>query len=171
MLKKITQKELDIVLEKHRLWLERKDGGERADLSYTDLSYLDFLEANLKFANFRHSNLKHVWLLGTNLEAANLLDTNLEEAFICNTNLNNIGYNKKIYQVTDVGRDNGYTYFIPESHKVICGFWNHFEGGTLEEFEKRVESVYGEDGEYPNEKYYRQYRAVIRYFEMLRDVR
>ena len=36
-LRKITQEQLEEILLKHKLWLENKEDGERADLSYCDL--------------------------------------------------------------------------------------------------------------------------------------
>ena len=29
------------IIRKHKLWLEDKEGGERADLTYADLRYVD----------------------------------------------------------------------------------------------------------------------------------
>ena len=45
-LKKITQEQLEGVLLKHKLWLENKEGGKRADLSYCDLRYAYLTGAN-----------------------------------------------------------------------------------------------------------------------------
>ena len=36
-LRKISQEQLEEILRKYELWLERKEDGERADLSYCDL--------------------------------------------------------------------------------------------------------------------------------------
>ena len=36
-MKKITKEELEVFLRKHKLWLENKEGGERADLRRADL--------------------------------------------------------------------------------------------------------------------------------------
>ena len=54
-LRKITQEQLEEILYKHELWLEGKEDGERADLSYVDLegaylAYADLENANLKYA-------------------------------------------------------------------------------------------------------------------------
>lgn len=99
-LRKITQDELEEILEKHKLWLE-SDGydGERADLSYTDLSGLNLVNANLSRANLRSANmagadlrlsklrfslLSDVNLVGAKLTYANMKFANLERA--------NLGY-------------------------------------------------------------------------------
>ena len=54
-----------------------------------------------------------------------------------------------------------------EDDNVVCGCWNNYKGGTLEEFKKRVESVYDKNGESPNKKYYGQYMAAIEFFEKM----
>src|SRR5574343_6133 len=54
--------ELKEVLDKHTLFLEGKDGGERADLRYADLRY-----ANLRYADLRCADLSGANLFGSNL--------------------------------------------------------------------------------------------------------
>lgn len=66
-------------------------------------------------------------------------------------------------------RDATTTYCV-EDDNVVCGCWNDYEGGTLEEFKKRVESVYGEDGKTPNKKYHTQYTAAIEFFEKMAEL-
>lgn len=48
--------------------------------------------------------------------------------------------------------------------------WNHYKGGTLADFKERVKNIYGEYGEIPNEKYYRQYMAAIEFFEKMAEL-
>ena len=43
----ISKEELNNILEKHKMWLDNKPGGERADLSGADLSGADLCDANL----------------------------------------------------------------------------------------------------------------------------
>ena len=71
-LRKITQEQLEEILHKHELWLEDKEGGEKADLSYVDLAGADLTGANLRCAN----------LIGANLGDANLGYANLENTII-----------------------------------------------------------------------------------------
>lgn len=66
-MKRITQEELEVFLRKHKLWLENKKGGERADLSRADLSW-----ANLSGANLSGADLSGADLSGANLSGANL---------------------------------------------------------------------------------------------------
>lgn len=54
---------------------------------------------------------------------------------------------------------------------VVCGCWNDYRGGTLDEFRVRVENVYGTDGTKPNERYYAEYMAAIEFFEKMRGLK
>ena len=76
-MRKITKDELDVFLRKHKLWLENKEGGERANLGGADLR-----EANLGGADLREANL---W--GANLGGANLWGADLREANLGGANL------------------------------------------------------------------------------------
>ena len=66
-MKTYTPEELAEVLEKHRLWLDDEEGGERADLSYANLRGANLRGANLSYANLGDANLR-----GANLDGANL---------------------------------------------------------------------------------------------------
>jgi len=72
--------ELKEVLDKHTLFLEGKDGGERADLRYANLRYADFRYADLRYANLRSADLRGADLSGANLSGANLSGSNLSGA-------------------------------------------------------------------------------------------
>ena len=66
-MKKITKEELEVFLRKHKLWLEDKDGGERAYLSGADLS-----GADLRGADLRGAYLRGAYLRGADLSEAYL---------------------------------------------------------------------------------------------------
>lgn len=66
---------LQEILEKHRSWLEDKEGGVRADLRYADLS-----RANLRGANLIGANLRYANLLGADLRGADLRGADLSRA-------------------------------------------------------------------------------------------
>ncbi len=89
-LREITREELDMILLKHKRWLDT-DGqeGERADLSYTDLRYVDLLwymytnsmmYVDLEYANLRGANLTHAGLYRVKLFHADLKDADLSYA-------------------------------------------------------------------------------------------
>jgi len=66
-MKRITQEELEVFLRKHKLWLENKPGGERANLRYANLR-----SANLSYANLRSADLRDANLRDANLRSADL---------------------------------------------------------------------------------------------------
>ena len=58
----MTQEELNEILGKHKKWLNNEPGGERADLSHSDL----------RGSNLSYSNLSACDLRGSNLSGCNL---------------------------------------------------------------------------------------------------
>ena len=74
------EKELKIILEKHRAWLADSEDGERANLRGADLREADLRGANLSWANLIKADLKEADLRGANLRGANLREANLRGA-------------------------------------------------------------------------------------------
>ena len=143
-----------------------------ADLRGTDLRGTDFegtnLEsADLRYANLKGANLKDVDLRDVDLRGADLRGTDLEDTYLGGTYLKGADLNKTYYQITRIGSRNATTTYCVEDDNVVCGCWNNYRGGTLEEFKKRVESVYGKEGEMPHKKYCTQYTAAIEFFEKM----
>ena len=68
-------KKLKDILAKHKLWLDEKPGGQRANLQEANLQWANLQEANLQGANLRQANLQEA-----NLQRANLQEANLQEA-------------------------------------------------------------------------------------------
>jgi len=64
----VDQKELNMILDAHKKWLNNEDGGVRADLR----------RANLRRANLRRANLTDANLTDAKLKDANLTDANLD---------------------------------------------------------------------------------------------
>ena len=62
------QEELNEALKKHRLWLQNKSGGERADLRWADLREADLREADLSRADLRWADLRGADLRGADLD-------------------------------------------------------------------------------------------------------
>ena len=87
-LRKITKEELDMILKNHEQWLktEGKDG-ERANLSYTDLTGVDLIWANLSGANLSWTNLHGAMLAYANLQGSNLSGANLKYAYLVGADL------------------------------------------------------------------------------------
>lgn len=61
------KKELDLILEKHKKWLNDENDGERANLRYANLQDANLQDADLQGADLRYANLQ-----GANLQGADL---------------------------------------------------------------------------------------------------
>ena len=87
-MKKLTQKQINKILEGHKHWLNEDCKGWEtmmADFSYcelnhTDLSHTNLHGANLSYANLSYANLSYANLRDANLSYANLRDANLHGA-------------------------------------------------------------------------------------------
>ena len=154
---RITQEKLKEIIASHGKWLRYENGGERANLGGADLRGAVLSGAVLRCAVLRCADLR-----GAVLSGADLRDANLGGAVLSGADLN-----KTYYQIARVGSRNATTTYCVEDDNVVCGCWNNYKGGTLEEFQKRVESVYGEEGKMPRKKYYTQYMAAIEFFEKM----
>ena len=86
------------------------------------------------------------------------------------SNLSGSELDKKYYQVVRIGSRKGTTTYNATDDIVLCGCWNGYEGGTLDEFTARVERVYGDGGSNPNKQYYAEYMAAIEFFKKIREV-
>ena len=54
----MNSEELQVILDKHQKWLRCEKGGERADLTFVDLSSANLYGANLRSANLEDANLR-----------------------------------------------------------------------------------------------------------------
>ena len=73
----MTQAELNEILEKHKKWLNNEPGGERANLSGSDLSCSNLSRCNLSRCNLSHCNLSACDLCGSNLRGSDLRGSDL----------------------------------------------------------------------------------------------
>ena len=76
------QKELEEILEKHKKWLLNEDGGERANLAYTDLRYAVLQGADLRGAILKYADLQDADLAYTDLRDADLKSAVLRGAIL-----------------------------------------------------------------------------------------
>ena len=74
------QKELDKILELHKMWLWGDANGKRANLYGADLYDADLYGANLRGANLYGANLRGADLYGADLRGANLRGADLRGA-------------------------------------------------------------------------------------------
>jgi len=193
---KISAKKLQEIIKSHGRWLRNEEGGERAnlrgadlssaDLSGADLSGADLSSANLRSANLRGANLRgadlssanlrgadlsSADLSGADLSGADLRGADLSSADLSSANLRGADLDKTYYQVVRIGSRRGTTTYCVDDDNVLCGCWNNYKGGTLEEFKTRVESVYGREGNNPNEQYYDEYMAAITFFAAMKEMK
>lgn len=66
------EKELDLILEKHKKWLNDENDGERANLRYANLRYADLRGANLQNVDLQNVDLRYADLRDANLQGADL---------------------------------------------------------------------------------------------------
>jgi len=76
----MNQDELNVILQKHKDWLDGAEGGKRADLQRAGLRHADLRHANLRGADLTGADLRHADLRGANLRSANLTGANLTGA-------------------------------------------------------------------------------------------
>ena len=105
------------------------------------------------------------------LSGADLRSANLRSADLRSANLRGADLDKTYYQVVRIGSRRGTTTYCVDDDNVLCGCWNNYKGGTLEEFKTRVESVYGREGNNPNEQYYDEYMAAITFFAAMKEMK
>ena len=106
-----------------------------------------------------------------NLRSADLSSADLSSADLSGADLRSADLDKTYYQVVRVGSRRGITTYCVDDDNVLCGCWNGYKGGTLDEFKTRVESVYGREGNNPNEQYYDEYMAAITFFAAMKEMK
>ena len=163
---KISAKKLQEIIKSHGRWLRNEEGGERANLRGADLSSAYLSSADLSSADLSGANLSGADLSGADLRGAYLRGADLSSA-----NLSGADLDKTYYQVVRIGSRRGTTTYCVDDDNVLCGCWNNYKGGTLEEFKTRVESVYGREGNNPNEQYYDEYMAAITFFAAMKEMK
>ena len=168
---KISAEKLQEIIESHGRWLRNEEGGERANLRRADLSGADLRGADLRSADLYCADLSGANLRRADLSGADLRRAALSGANLSGADLSGADLDKTYYQVVRVGSRRGITTYCVDDDNVLCGCWNGFKGGTLDEFKTRVESVYGREGNNPNEQYYDEYMAAITFFAAMKEMK
>ncbi|EGP9247981.1 TPA_asm: hypothetical protein GEP61_07845 [Listeria monocytogenes] len=140
----MNQDELNIILKKHKKWLCDK-GGERADLSFSDLRYADLSNACLRCASLRHACLSN-----TNLSDAVLNNADLSNAVLNWVNWREVVGLTAICVQVDTSRRNNQIAYIKELDIWTTGCFQ----GTLDELKASVEQTH-KDNEKLRKRYYR----------------
>ena len=139
----MTKQELNEIVASHGRWLADNTTGERADLCDADLCDAD-------------------------LSGADLSGANLCRADLCRADLRDAILPAIILQVGPIGSRKDYVVYNANDDNIRCGCWNDYEGGTLAEFEARVEEVYPSENK-DTLKFRNEYLAVIGYFKTVRE--
>ena len=154
----MTEEELNEIVASHGRWLADKSRGERANLRGADLC-----DADLRRADLRRADLRDADLCCADLRDADLRDADLRRADLRGADLPAI-----ILQVGPIGSRKDYVVYNASNDNIRCGCWNDYKGGTLEEFEARVEEVYPSENK-ETLKFRNEYLAVIGYFKTVRE--
>lgn len=136
--KAVTKSEFDKKMKLHRLWVEKRKGGERAsfsgmhfyeefDMSGMDLSFVDFTDAYLYGAN----------LSGSDLTSADFSGACMSEANLNGAKIDNVNFNKAYMRcATLTGAKINHSLFdganLNEAH--LSGatiFYTHMEGTRM----------------------------------------
>jgi hypothetical protein len=83
----MTQEEIKKVIDDHKKWLDNKEDGKKADLSWAYLSGADLRGADLSRAYLSRACLRGAYLSGADLRGANLIKADLSGADLSETNL------------------------------------------------------------------------------------
>ena len=156
----MTKEELQVILEKHQLWLEGSGEGERANLSYADLSYANLSDADLSDADLSCANLTYA-----NLSYANLTYANLSGAYLSGADLSGAYLSKvrgqSFITVGNIGSRNAQTIYHVDTDTIYCGCWK----SNLDDFEKRI--VY----EYDDTLHGQEYKAAIIFIRTILQIK
>ena len=169
----MTKEVLNKIVASHGRWLADDTTGVRADLRCVYLC-----DADLRGADLRGADLRGADLCGAYLRNANLRGADLRGAYLCGANLRNAdlrgAYLRNadlpaiILQVGPIGSRKDYIVYNASNDNIRCGCWNDYKGGTLEEFNARVEEVYPSENK-DTLKFRNEYLAVIGYFKTVRE--
>lgn len=139
-----------------------------ANLSGADLRSSNLHGADLRDADLSDADLSGVDLSGVDLSGANLRDADLSDTDLRGANLSGANLPAIILQVGPIGSRKDYVVYNASDDNIVCGCWNAYKGGTLEEFEARVEATYPPENK-ETLKVRNEYLAVIGYFKTVRE--
>ena len=116
------QSELDVILEKHKLWLDSNyTKGERANLHKANLSEVSFYKTNLREANLTEANLREAYLIRANLSGADLREAHLYKANLREANLIRADlYNPQGKTITTFQQNKDFAYHCDGVIKIGC---------------------------------------------------
>ena len=163
-MEKLTQEQINQIVESHGKWMRNEDGGIRADFSGKSLDGASLNGANLDGASLNGASLNGASLDGASLYRASLNGANLNGANLDGASLYRASGIGRVVSIRGIGSRQGTTIYFIDKDNIRCGCWNNYQGGTLAEFEERVGSVYAEDSQY-----YKEYALAIDFFKEMQN--
>ena len=97
--------------------------------------------------------------------------SNLTGADLRGTDLRGANLPTGIYQIVGVGSYYRCTTYDSINDRVICGCWNDNAGNHLDSFARRIEQIYGTEGEDPDLEYYTEYMSMVNFFKAMKELR
>ena len=74
-----------------------------------------------------------------------------------------------VYQIVGAGSSNRCTTYGGINDRVICGCWDDEKGNHLDSFARRIEEIYGTNGEKANPMFYIEYMSAVEFFKTMRE--
>lgn len=126
-MRKIDKDELKTILKKHMMWLNGENGGERADLSGSDLrgsdlSGSDLSGSNLRWSDLSGSNLRGSDLRGSDLRGSDLSGSDLRWSDLSGSDLRGskgLEYAKNLFYPIACPEKGEYTAFKKADGKIV----------------------------------------------------
>ena len=128
----MTQERVRKILVKHKMWIDKEDGGERADLRGVDLSDVDLRGVDLSDVDLRGAVLRRADLSGAVLRGALLRSADLSGAVLRSADLSGakgllsaVDFLEQRFERTDTGyiayKTFGAGYEPPKYWKIVPG--------------------------------------------------
>ena len=140
----------------------------RANLSGADLRGADLSGADLNRANLNRAYLNRAYLNGANLSGADLCGADLCGADLSRANLSGANLSGadgiNVLQIGPIGSRRATTTYWIDEDRVVCGCWNDYQGGSLEDFVARVSQEHAD-----NPRFLAEYNAAIAMFRVARE--
>jgi len=134
-----------------------------ADLSGANLNGAYLIRADLSGANLSGAYLNGADLRGADLCGADLCGADLSRANLSGANLSGAdGIN--VLQIGPIGSRRATTTYWIDEDRVVCGCWNDYQGGSLEDFVARVSQEHAD-----NPRFLAEYNAAIAMFRVARE--
>ena len=158
-IRQISREELNEILKEHELWLKGEGEGERADLSYTNLSgmdlkgvnlkrailtHTDLVYADLKYANLAYADLRYADLRCADAENVDFMSADLKYAKLSDANLKRANFKYA---------DSRFADFKYADLRYACAISTGFEGADFESAILRYANLKHADLEGVNLKY------------------